>query len=46
MEEAGCTIAEIETVLGHQTFKMALIYAPQRLRARAAIAKMEAMDKS
>ncbi|GGB14759.1 hypothetical protein GCM10011380_00200 [Sphingomonas metalli] len=42
MEEAGCTVAEIESVLGHQTFRMALKYASQRLRAKAAIAKMEA----
>lgn len=42
MEEAGCTVAEIESVLGHQTFKMALKYASQRLRAKAAVAKMEA----
>ena len=41
MEEAGCTVAEIESVLGHQTFKMALKYASQRLRAKAAIEKME-----
>lgn len=44
MEEAGCTVAEIESVLGHQTFKMALKYASQRLRAKAAMAKMEAAD--
>lgn len=41
MEEAGATVAEIESVLGHQTFKMALKYASQRLRAKAAVAKME-----
>lgn len=44
MEEAGCTVAEIESVLGHQTFKMALKYASQRLRAAAAMAKMEAAE--
>jgi integrase len=42
MEEAGCTVAEIESILGHQTFKMALKYASQRLRAKAALAKVEA----
>lgn len=42
MEEANCTVAEIESVLGHQTFKMALKYASQRLRAKAATAKLEA----
>lgn len=41
MEEAGCTVGEIEAVLGHQTFKMALKYASQRLRAKAAMAKVE-----
>jgi integrase len=41
MEEAGCTVGEIESVLGHQTFKMALKYATQRLRAKAALAKVE-----
>ncbi|UAK23631.1 tyrosine-type recombinase/integrase [Sphingomonas nostoxanthinifaciens] len=44
MEEAGCTVAEIESVLGHQTFKMALKYASQRLRAKAAMQKMEAVE--
>lgn len=42
MEEAGCTIAEIEAVLGHRTLRMALKYASQRLRTRAAMTKMEA----
>ena len=46
MEEAGCTVAEIESVLGHQTFKMALKYASQRLRAAAAMAKMEAAESA
>lgn len=41
MEEAGCTVAEIEAVLGHHTFKMALKYASQRLRAKAAVMKLE-----
>jgi integrase len=44
MEEAGCTVSEIESVLGHQTFKMALKYASQRLRAKSAINKMEAAN--
>jgi integrase len=46
MEEAGCTVAEIESVLGHETFKMALKYASQRLRAKAAVEKMEAKESS
>jgi integrase len=41
MEEAGCTVAEIEAVLGHRTFKMALKYASQRMRSRSAIDKLE-----
>lgn len=40
MDEAGCTVSEIESVLGHRTFKMALKYASQRLRAKAAIGKL------
>ena len=43
MEEAGCSVAEIEAVLGHRTFRMALKYASQRLRSKSAIAKVEAM---
>ena len=46
MEEAGCTVAEIESVLGHQTFKMALKYASQRLRAKAAMDKMEVAESA
>jgi integrase len=45
MEEAGATVAEIESVLGHETFKMALKYASQRLRAKAAVSKMEEHEK-
>lgn len=40
MEEAGCTVGEIESVLGHETFKMALKYASQRLRAKTAMEKV------
>lgn len=43
MDEAGCTVSEIESVLGHRTFRMALKYASQRLRAKAAIGKLEAI---
>jgi integrase len=46
MDEAGCTVAEIESVLGHHTFKMALKYASQRLRAKAAAAKREQESKA
>lgn len=44
MDEAGCTVSEIESVLGHHTFKMALKYASQRLRSKAAADKREAAD--
>ena len=44
MDEAGCTVSEIESVLGHHTFKMALKYASQRLRSKAAKDKLEAAD--
>lgn len=44
LEEAGCTVSEIESVLGHYTFKMALKYASQRLRAASANAKREVAD--
>lgn len=41
LDEAGCTVSQIESVLGHRTFRMALKYASQRLRSKAAIAKIE-----
>lgn len=43
MEEAGCTVAEIQSVLGHQAFQMTMKYASQRLRAKAAAEKREAV---
>jgi integrase len=46
MEEGGATVAEIEAVLGHRTFKMALKYAGQRLRAARGIAAMRAPEQS
>jgi len=46
MDEAGCTVSEIESVLGHRTFKMALKYASQRLRAKTAIGKMAGGNKA
>lgn len=46
MEEAGCTVGQIESVLGHHTFKMALKYASQRLRAKAAVAKVEGANNA
>lgn len=46
MEEGGATHAEIAEVLGHRTFKMALKYAGQRVRARAAVAAMTGGDEA
>lgn len=40
MEEGGATHAAIAEVLGHRTFRMALKYAGQRVRARSAVAAM------
>lgn len=41
MEEGGATVAAIEAVLGHRTFKMALKYAGARLRGREGVAAMK-----
>lgn len=41
MEEAGCTVAEIQSVLGQRTYQMAMKYASQRLRAKSANEKRE-----
>jgi len=46
MEEAGCTIGEIEAVLGHNTIKMAFKYATQRLRAKSAVERVNAFEQS
>jgi integrase len=40
MEAGGATIAAIEAVLGHRTFKMAMKYASARLRAAEGITAM------
>lgn len=40
MEEGGATVASIEPVLGHRTFKMALKYASARKRAAEGVAAM------
>lgn len=45
MEEGGATHAEIAEVLGHRTFKMALKYAGQRVRARSAVDAIGRADK-
>lgn len=41
MEEGGAGVADIEAVLGHRTFKMALKYASRRKRAEAGVAAMK-----
>jgi integrase len=46
MAEGGASVAEIEAVLGHRTFKMALKYAGQRLRAAGGIAAMTAGERA
>jgi integrase len=44
MEEGGATVAAIEAVLGHRTFRMAMKYASARLRAAQGIAAMKGSD--
>lgn len=41
MEEGGATVAAIEAVLGHRTFRMALKYASARKRAAEGVAAMK-----
>lgn len=41
MEEAGCTIVEITSVLGHRTYQMGMKYAAQRRASESALAKQE-----
>lgn len=41
MEEGGATVADIEAVLGHRTFKMALKYATGRKRGLAGVEAMK-----
>jgi integrase len=41
MEEGGATVASIEAVLGHRTFRMALKYASARKRAAEGVAAMK-----
>jgi len=46
MDEAGCTVEECESILGHRTFKMALQYMGQVKRAKRAMEKMRKHDNS
>jgi integrase len=41
MAEGGASVAAVEAVLGHRTFKMAMKYASARLRAAEGIAAMK-----
>ncbi|MEO9132777.1 MAG: tyrosine-type recombinase/integrase [Sphingomonas sp.] len=42
LEEAGCTVSEIASILGHRTYQMAMKYIEQRKSAQRAIQKLEA----
>jgi len=41
MEEAGCSVVQITSVIGHRTYQMAMQYLRQRKDALAAVAKLE-----
>ncbi len=41
LEEAGCTVGQIQSVLGHHAYQMAMKYATQRLRSVEAAAKRD-----
>ena len=41
MEEAGCSVVQISSVLGHRTYQMAMQYISQRRAAKAAMARLE-----
>lgn len=41
LEEAGCTVGQIQAVLGHHAYQMAMKYATQRLRSREAAVKRD-----
>lgn len=45
LEEVGCTIGEIQSVLGNRTYQMAMKYATQRRRSQSALSKLEAGNK-
>lgn len=42
LEEAGCSVIQITSVIGHRTYAMAIQYMRQRRDAQAAIAQLEA----
>lgn len=41
LEVAGCTVAQIQSVIGHRTYQMAMQYARQRRDAEAAMARLQ-----
>jgi integrase len=41
LEEAGCSVVQISSIIGHRTYQMAIKYARQRRDAEAAMAKRE-----
>lgn len=41
LEDAGCTMVEISSIIGHRTYQMAMKYARQRKDAEAAIRRIE-----
>ena len=42
MEQAGCSVVQISSILGHRTYQVAMQYIRQRRDAQAAIARLEA----
>lgn len=41
LEEAGCSVIEISSIIGHRTYQMAIKYARQRRDAEAAMRRVE-----
>jgi len=41
LDEAGCTVAQAVSVMGHRTYQMAIKYMGQRAASRAAVTKQE-----
>lgn len=44
LEESGCTIEEITSILGHRTYQMGMKYATQRRQAERALARQREHD--
>ncbi len=43
LEEVGCTVGQITSIIGHRTYQMALKYATARRDSAAAMAKMQGL---